>query len=88
MYGSSWALLNRVQSRNCLVRGQNFGLENIASYNDFQKKAQDAKFGLLRYLIEAKDSGLNVLGYGAAAKGSTLLNYAGIKSDLLSSVAV
>ena len=70
-----------------LLEEQNFGLENITSYNDFHKKALDAKFGLLRYLMQAKDSGLNVLGYGAAAKGSTLLNFAGIKSDLLTSVA-
>ena len=59
-----------------LLEEQNFGLENITSYNNFHKKALDAKFGLLRYLMQAKDSGLNVLGYGAAAKGSTLLNFA------------
>ena len=63
------------------------GLETVASYADFQQRAESAKNGLLEYLLQSKRQGRRVLGYGAAAKGNTLLNYAGIRSDLLPCVA-
>ena len=63
------------------------GLETVASYADFQQRAESAKNGLLEYLLQSKRQGRRVLGYGAAAKGNTLLNYAGIRSDLLPFVA-
>lgn len=63
------------------------GLETLAAYQGFQQRAESAKNGLLKYLLEAKHEGKRVVGYGAAAKGNTLLNYAGIKSDLLPVVA-
>ena len=63
------------------------GLENIYAYLDFQKRAEETKFKLLEYLITKKKEGKKILGYGAAAKGCTLLNYAGIKSDLIPAVA-
>lgn len=46
--------------------------------------AQKTKFDLLAELLALKKLGLNVAGYGAAAKGNTLLNYCGIDSDLIS----
>jgi SAM-dependent methyltransferase len=63
------------------------GLESPEAYGDFQRRAEAAKHGLLEFLLRARRDGRRVLGYGAAAKGSTLLNYAGVRSDLLSAVA-
>ena len=63
------------------------GLESADSYTGFQEQAQTIKYGLLEYLIQVKQKGQLVLGYGAAAKGNTLLNYAGVKADLLPAVA-
>ena len=59
------------------------GLTNIEIYNNFQDRAQKVKNALIKFLIEQKDLGKSVAGYGAAAKGNTILNYAGIKPDLL-----
>ena len=63
------------------------GLESLDAYDNFQRRAEVAKHGLMEFLLKAKREGKRVLGYGAAAKGNTLLNYAGIKADLLSAVA-
>lgn len=62
------------------------GLESLESYGDFQRRAEATKHGLLEFLLQAKRDGRCVLGYGAAAKGNTLLNYAGIRADLLPAV--
>lgn len=59
------------------------GLQNLAGYADFQPRADRVKDDLLSFLLEQKRAGKTVAGYGAAAKGSTLLNYAGVKPDLL-----
>ena len=62
-------------------------LETLEAYAGFQQRAEAAKHGLLEFLLQAKRQGRRVLGYGAAAKGNTLLNYAGIRADLLPAVA-
>lgn len=62
-------------------------LETLDAYLGFQKRAEATKMALLEFLLQAKRNGNQVLGYGAAAKGNTLLNYAGIKADLLPAVA-
>jgi len=59
------------------------GLQDAATYTGFQKKADAVKDGLLRFLLDAKAKGKTVAGYGAAAKGNTLMNYAGIRPDLM-----
>lgn len=59
------------------------GLQDLATYCAFQGKADRIKNDLLSFLIEQKRAGKRVAAYGAAAKGNTLLNYAGIKPDLL-----
>ena len=59
------------------------GLRELATYSAFQARANRVKDGLLAFLIEAKLEGKTVAAYGAAAKGNTLLNYAGVKPDLL-----
>ena len=63
------------------------GLETLAAYQHFQARAVASKHALLRFLVEARDGGRQVCGYGAAAKGNTLLNFAGIRGDLLACVA-
>jgi SAM-dependent methyltransferase len=59
------------------------GLRDVDVYRSFQCRADKIKDDLLIFLIEQKRSGKTVAAYGAAAKGNTLLNYAGIKPDLL-----
>ncbi|MBN2907060.1 MAG: methyltransferase domain-containing protein [Rhodobacteraceae bacterium] len=59
------------------------GLDTLASYSQFQARADAVKNGLLAFLLEAKRTGKSVAAYGAAAKGNTLLNYAGVKPDLI-----
>jgi len=59
------------------------GLQTLAVYQNFQMRADKIKDDLLSFLIEQKRAGKKVAAYGAAAKGNTLLNYAGVKPDLL-----
>lgn len=59
------------------------GMTSASYYAGFQEKANRVKDDLLAFLIEAKRSGKMVAAYGAAAKGNTLLNYAGVRSDLI-----
>ena len=66
-----------------LAQEQAEGLERVETYTDFQVRANKVKDDLLAFLIEQKRAGKRVAAYGAAAKGNTLLNYAGIKPDLL-----
>jgi hypothetical protein len=62
------------------------GLQRLEAYLDFQPRAEKIKNDLLSFLIDQKRNGKKVAAYGAAAKGNTLLNYAGVKPDLLSYV--
>lgn len=61
----------------------NAGLKKLLTYISFQAKADRIKYDLLEFLIQQKNKGKKVGAYGAAAKGNTLLNYAGVKPDLL-----
>ena len=60
-----------------------FGLPKMETYTAFGEKVKATKRNLLRFLIEAKDAGKNVVAYGAAAKGVTLMNYCGMRDDLV-----
>lgn len=62
------------------------GMESSAYYLPFQARAERVKDDLLAFLIDAKRSGKKVAAYGAAAKGNTLLNFAGVRPDLISFV--
>ena len=62
------------------------GLRDAAVYTDFQAKAEKVKDDALAFLLQAKRDGKTVAAYGAAAKGNTLLNFAGVKPDLLTFV--
>ena len=59
------------------------GMNRLEYYNGFQEKAFKVKADLLSFLIEQKKAGKKVAAYGAAAKGNTLLNYCGVKADLV-----
>ena len=60
-----------------------FGLDTDAPYIGFQARADKVKNQLLSFLLEARRDGKTIAGYGAAAKGNTILNYAGVRPDLL-----
>jgi len=59
------------------------GLRDLGVYRAFQPRADAVKNGLLEFLLQMRREGKSVAAYGAAAKGNTLLNYAGVKPDLL-----
>ncbi|MEO8000050.1 MAG: class I SAM-dependent methyltransferase, partial [Gemmatimonadaceae bacterium] len=63
------------------------GMLTDAFYRTLQPRAESIKNDLLAFLIDAKRQGKRVMGYGAAAKGNTLMNFAGIRSDLIDGVA-
>ena len=58
-------------------------LDGPAIYTSFSEKAKRTKRALLEFMISAKNAGKRIAGYGAPAKGNTLLNYCGIRTDLL-----
>ncbi len=66
-----------------LQRERSAGMKTLGFYTGFQARAERVKDDLLVFLIDAKRRGLKVAGYGAAAKGNTLLNFAGVRPDLL-----
>lgn len=59
------------------------GLRSLDVYRQFQPRAERVKHDLLSFLLEKKYQGKTVAAYGAAAKGNTLLNFAGVRPDLL-----
>jgi 2-polyprenyl-3-methyl-5-hydroxy-6-metoxy-1,4-benzoquinol methylase len=60
-----------------------YGLRSLPTYGAFGKNVQGVKRALLDFLIHAKGEGKRICGYGAPAKGNTLLNYCGIRNDFL-----
>ncbi|MFH0300136.1 class I SAM-dependent methyltransferase [Bradyrhizobium sp. 31Argb] len=67
-----------------LAEEKHFGLQDLRLYQAFQQKADKVKNDFLGFLIEQKRASKSVAAYGAAAKGNTLMNYAGLKHDLIS----
>lgn len=66
-----------------LEREERIGLKQVATYASFDEQVRRTKRRLLSFLIEAKDAGKTICGYGAPGKGNTLLNYCGIGRDFL-----
>ena len=60
-----------------------FGINSIKKYNTFQKFTELVKDNFLSFLLKAKRDNKKVIGYGAAAKGVTLLNFCGVRKDLI-----
>lgn len=69
--------------RDLLAKEENAGMRSMAYYDGMDPRVRKVKFDLLQFLIAAKQEGKRIAAYGAAAKGNTMLNYAGIKSDLV-----
>jgi SAM-dependent methyltransferase len=65
------------------ARELEFGLDRIDAYLRFAEQVRQTKRSLLQFLIRAKEEGKRVVGYGAPAKGNTLLNYCGVRTDFL-----
>lgn len=65
------------------AREREFGLARIDAYLGFAEQVRQTKRSLLQFLIRAKEEGKRVVGYGAPAKGNTLLNYCGVRTDFL-----
>jgi SAM-dependent methyltransferase len=66
-----------------LLKEKEGGILDLEIYHAFPKRAERVKDDLLTFLLKIKGEGKSIAGYGAAAKGNTLLNYSGIRSDLL-----
>jgi hypothetical protein len=62
---------------------QTAGLDKTATYAAFAEQVKITKRALLHFLLDAKDAGKSVVGYGAPAKANTLLNYCGIRTDFI-----
>lgn len=75
--------LQTIRVASLLAQEEAAGLNTLQPYIDFQERADRVKDELLAWLIDQKRAGRRVAAYGAAAKGNTLLNYAGVKPDLL-----
>jgi len=66
-----------------VAREKSAGLTELNTYVQFDDQVRATKRALLRFLIDAREQGKRVVGYGAPAKGNTLLNYCGIRTDFL-----
>jgi SAM-dependent methyltransferase len=71
------------QVASLLEREAQAGLTTVAGYADFQTRSDRVKNEFMAFLLEAKRAGKTTAAYGAAAKGNTLMNYAGVRPDLL-----
>jgi SAM-dependent methyltransferase len=59
------------------------GLEDLATYTAFADRVRREKREIVRFFIEQKEAGVSIAGYGAPAKGNTLLNYCGVGRDFI-----
>jgi SAM-dependent methyltransferase len=66
-----------------LRRERGLGVETLGYYRGFAEKVRETKRRLLEFLIREKRAGRSIAGYGAPAKGNTLLNYCGVRGDFL-----
>ena len=66
-----------------LLKEEAKAMQNIEYYKGFQEKVNEVKINLVSFLLVQKKLDKKVVAYGAAAKGNTLLNYCGVKNDLI-----
>ena len=66
-----------------LARESAFGLDSLERYLSFNESVKQMKRQFLAFLIDAKNQGKSIAAYGAPAKGNTLLNYAGVRTDFI-----
>ncbi len=65
------------------AREESAGFGRLETYSRFSEQVKETKRKLLEFLIQAKQSGKKIAAYGAAAKGNTLLNYCGVRTDFV-----
>ena len=75
------AVTDAVSALRADERGAN--LERLSAYDEFAEKVRVTKRKLLQFLVRAKEDGKSVAAYGAPAKGNTLLNYCGVRTDFI-----
>jgi len=78
---TAWKISTRVSG--LLERERDAGLADRRTYDMFRQNVESTKRALLQCLITIKNEGKTIVGYGAPAKGNTLLNYCGIRTDFL-----
>ncbi|HTF18350.1 MAG TPA: class I SAM-dependent methyltransferase [Chryseolinea sp.] len=78
---SSRTILPSVASM--LMQELNAGMLEMSFYTSFEKNVRLTKMRILEFLIEAKNNGKTIVGYGAPGKGNTLLNYCGVRTDFI-----
>lgn len=78
---SSKALSARVHELR--AREESAGFTRLDRYHSFAEQVKETKRKLLEFLIDAKRAGKQIVGYGAPGKGNTLLNFCGVRTDLL-----
>lgn len=78
---ASWITTDNVDA--ILQQESRVGMKSYEIFDRLQASAETAKNEFLEFLLKERSAGRHVVGYGAAAKGNTLLNFAGVKSDLL-----
>jgi hypothetical protein len=66
-----------------LARERAYGLEDLACYAAFSDRVKETKWKLLEFLIRERRAGKRIVAYGAPGKGATLLNYCGVRGDLV-----
>lgn len=71
------------RAADLLEREQRAGLDRLNYYSAFGERVKEVKRNLLNFLVQAKRKRMRIAGYGAPAKGNTLLNYCGIRTDFL-----
>jgi len=69
--------------RELLAIETNAGIYSLDFYSNFTTKVKETKWKILEFLIQARREGKTVVGYGAPGKGNTLLNYCGVRTDLI-----
>jgi 2-polyprenyl-3-methyl-5-hydroxy-6-metoxy-1,4-benzoquinol methylase len=80
------SILNSGRVEAMLEKENQFGLSTIETYKNYQEASEKVKNDFLLFLLNAKNQGKNVSAYGAAAKGVTLLNFCGVRKDLINFV--
>lgn len=78
---NSSAITNNI--RDLLKKEEIAGIFDLNTYYNFSEKVKITKRKLLQFLVQAKNEEKKIVGYGAPAKGNTLLNYCGIRNDFL-----
>ena len=79
--GGGQALSDRV--KDLADEERELGFDTLEGHAGFAPRVEETKWSLLEFLIEARREGKTIAGYGAPGKGNTLLNYCGIRTDLL-----